>query len=145
MKKKLSLNQKHWLSLISAYLLSMGVPIVTAVIAFPPEITQGTNVSVGMTLILTAIISVSVFRKQIKATMQTASVLGTWVVMLVICIIAKFFVDQMLVISLVGTASNAGSVPLFKIADSTGATIAAIKEEKKKQQVAAEVANERKV
>ncbi len=117
MKKKITLNQKRWLSLLSAYFLSMGVPVLTAVFAFPPEIAEGTKTSLGMTLILTAIISVSVFRKQIKNAFNTASVVGTWTIMLVICIIAKFFVDQMLVISIVGVVSNAGAVPLFKIAD----------------------------
>lgn len=130
MKKKLTLKQKRGLSLLSAYLLSMGVPVLTAVFAFPPEIVEGTQTSVGMTLILTAVISISVFRKQIKNAFNTASVVGTWAIMLVICIIAKFFVDQMLVISVVGLVSNAGSVPLFKIADNTK-----VEMEKQKEQI----------
>jgi len=140
MKKKLSLNQKYWLSIIGANLLSVGVPLVTAFLAFPPKNT----VSVGMTLIITAIISLGVLRKQIKAAFQTASVLITWLVMLVVCIIAKFFVDRMLLISIVGAISNAASVPVFKIADEAEELRKLLKDERNKRKVTEILDNERK-
>jgi len=138
--KKLSLRQKHWLALIGANLLSVGVPVAVALIAFPPKNT----ISVGMTLIITAIISLGVLRKQIKAAFQTASVLVTWAIMLIVCIIAKFFVDRMLLISIIGVVANAGSVPLFKIADTTGELLKVLNEERNKRKVTEILDNERK-
>lgn len=46
-RKPLTPGQKHWLSLIGAYLASVGVPIMTCVFVFPTQIVEETRMTVG--------------------------------------------------------------------------------------------------
>lgn len=114
---KLTYNQKYWIAEIVAYLTSLGVPIVTAVIMFPEQIMQDTKMSFGLAIILTVIVSLTVFKKRIVEAFENSTAISAWAIILAICLVAKYFVDQMLVISLVGLGANLGATPIFKIAD----------------------------
>ncbi|MCM1043486.1 MAG: hypothetical protein NC350_04700 [Corallococcus sp.] len=115
--KKLTYSQKYWISEIGAYFASLGIPIVTACIMFPEQIMEETKMSVGLALILTVIVSLTVFRKKIAEMFDNSTAVSAWAIILCASLIAKYFVDQMFVISIVGLAANLGATPLFKYAD----------------------------
>lgn len=120
MKKKLTYGQKHWLSLIGAYLASVGVPIATCAIMFPVEIVEETHLSIGASLIITAIVSVSVFRNRIKKLFENYTVIMAWAIIFILSILMDQFVYEMKIISLVGLGANIAATPLFKIAETNG-------------------------
>ena len=127
MKKKLTYGQKHWLSLIGAYLASVGIPITTCAIVFPVEIVEETHMSIGASLIITAIVSVSVFRNKLKALFENYTVILTWAFMFLMSILLDQFVYEMKIISLVGLGANIAATPLFKIAETNGEFAKAVK------------------
>jgi len=114
---KLTYSQKYWLFEVIAYLTSIGVPIVTAVVMFPEQLMESTKTSFGLATILTIIVSLTAFRKKIATMFENSTTISAWIIILGVSLVAKYFVDQMLVISLVGVASNLGATPLFKIAE----------------------------
>ena len=127
MKKKLTYGQRHWLSLIGAYLASVGVPITTCAFVFPVEIVEETHMSIGATLIITAIVSVSVFRNKLKALFENYTVILTWGVIFLMSLLLDQFVYEMKIISLVGLGANIAATPLFKIAENNGEMAKALK------------------
>lgn len=131
MKNKLTYGQKNVLFRVLAYLASVGVPVGTCAIVFPPEIVSDTRMSVSATLILTLIVSITVFRKKLKEAFENYSVVITWAVLFLVSILLESFCNEMKIISLVGLAANVGAMPLFKLSD----TNAALAEEVKKKQV----------
>lgn len=131
MKKPLTYGQKKVLFRILAYLASVGVPVGTCAVVFPPEIVSDTRMSVGATLIITMIVSIAVFRKKLKEAFENYSVIITWAVLFLVSILLEQFCNEMKIISLVGLASNLGAMPLFKLSEAN-ATLA---DELKKKQV----------
>ena len=127
MKKKLTYGQKHWLSLIGAYLASVGVPITTCAFVFPVEIVEETHMSIGATLIITAIVSVSVFRSKLKKLFENYTIILTWAILFLVSILLDQFVYEMKIISLVGLGANIAATPLFKIAETNGEMAKALK------------------
>lgn len=130
MKKKLTYGQKHWLSLIAAYLASVGVPIATCAFVFPVEIVQETHLSIGASLIITAIVSVSVFRNKLKTLFENYTLIMAWGVIFLLSVLLDQFVYEMKIISLVGLGANVAAMPLFKIAEQNGELYKAVKKKK---------------
>lgn len=116
-KKPLNYLQKYWIAEISAYLASVGVPVGTALAMFPPEILTETKMSVGLSVIVTLVIAVSVLRKQLAETMAHTGATVTYAIIAGVCLLTRYLADQLLVVAIVGLIANAGSIPLFKIAD----------------------------
>lgn len=131
MKKSLTYGQKKVLYRILAYLASVGVPVGTCAIVFPPEIVSDTRMSVGATLIITLIVSIAVFRKKLKELFENYSVIITWAVLFLVSVLLEQFCSEMKIISLVGLAANLGAMPLFKLSDNN----AELADELKKKQV----------
>lgn len=131
MKKPLTYGQKKVLFRILAYLASVGVPVGTCAIVFPPEIVSDTRMSVGATLIITLIVSIAVFRAKLKEVFENYSVIITWAVLFLVSVLLEQFCSEMKIISLVGLAANVGAMPLFKLSD----TNAELADELKKKQV----------
>lgn len=127
MRKKLTCGQKHWLSLIGAYLASVGVPVATCAFVFPIEIVEEAHLSIGASLIITTIVSVSVFRSKLKKLFENYTVIVTWGVIFLISILLDQFVYEMKIISLVGLGANIAATPLFKIAETNGEMAKALK------------------
>ena len=127
LKKSLTPGQKHWLSAIGAYLTSVGIPVAACAFVFPVEIVEETHMSVGASLIITAIVSVSVFRNKLKQLFENYTVIMAWVAIFLISILLDNFVYEMKVISLVGLAANVAAMPLFKISETNGELAKAIK------------------
>lgn len=127
MRKKLTYGQKHWLSLIGAYLASVGVPIATCAFVFPVEIVQETHLSIGASLIITAIVSVSIFRSKLKSLFENYTLIMAWAVIFLLSVLLDQFVYEMKIISLVGLGANVAATPLFKIAESNGELAKTIK------------------
>lgn len=127
MRKKLTYGQKHWLSLIGAYLASVGVPIATCAFVFPVEIVQETHLSIGASLIITAIVSVSIFRSKLKALFENYTLIMAWAIIFLLSVLLDQFVYEMKIISLVGLGANVAATPLFKIAESNGELAKTIK------------------
>ena len=142
-RRPLTPGQKHWLSLIGAYLASVGVPIATCAIVFPVEIVQETRMSIGASLIITAIVSVSVFRKKLKALFENYTVIMAWVVIFLLTLLLDQFVYEMKIISLVGLAANIGATPLFKIAETNGELAKAIKLKKQEKEIDASLGEDK--
>lgn len=117
MKKPLTYGQKKVLYRILAYLASVGIPVGTCAIVFPPEIVSDTRMSVGATLIITLIVSIAVFRKKLKELFENYSVIITWAVLFLVSVLLEQFCSEMKIISLVGLAANLGAMPLFKLSD----------------------------
>lgn len=101
-RKPLTPGQKHWLSLIGAYLASVGVPITTCAFVFPVEIVEETHMSIGASLIITAIVSVSVFRGKLKKLFENYTVIMAWGIIFLLSLLMDQFVYEMKIISLVG-------------------------------------------
>lgn len=135
-RKPLTPGQKHWLAQIGAYLASVGVPIGTCAIVFPVEIVEETRLSVGATLIITAIISISVFRNKLKSMFENYTLIMAWAIILLISIIADQFIYELKIISLVGLAANVGAMPLFKIAENQGEIAAELKKRQREAAIA---------
>ncbi len=134
-RKPLTAGQKHWLSLIGAYLASAGVPIMTCVFVFPTEIVEETRLSIGATLIVTAIISVSVFRSKLKKLFENYTVITAWGVIFLLSVLLDQFVYEMKIISLVGLGTNVAATPLFKIAENNGEIVKAIKLKRQEKKI----------
>lgn len=132
-RKPLTPGQKHWISLIGAYLASVGIPIITCAFVFPVEIVEETRMSVGASLIITAIVSVSVFRSKLKKLFENYTVIMAWGVIFLLSMLLDQFVYEMKIISLVGLGANIAATPLFKISESNGELAKAIK--LKKQEI----------
>lgn len=137
--KNLTYGQKSILYKILAYLASVGVPIGTAVVMFPPEIVESTSMSINATIILTLIIGVAAFRKKLAELFSNYSVIMTYAVITVISIVAVNFFSEMLTIGLVGLGANIGAMPLFKLADTNEEKAKLVKEEELKAQVQKEI------
>lgn len=137
--KNLTYGQKSVIYKILAYLASVGVPIGTAVVMFPPELVESTSMSINATVIITLIIGVAAFRKKLAELFSNYSVIMTYAVISVISIVAVNFFSEMLTIGLVGLGANVGAMPLFKLADSNGEKAKLVKEEELKAQVQKEV------
>lgn len=129
-RKPLTAGQKHWLSLIGAYLASVGVPIATCVFVFPVEIVEETHMSIGASLIITAIVSLSVFRSKLKQLFENYGVIIAWAIIFLFSLLLDGFVYEMKIISLVGLGANIAATPLFKIAEHNGELAKAIKAKK---------------
>lgn len=134
-RKPLTPGQKHWLSLIGAYLASVGIPIVTCAFVFPVEIVEETRLSIGASLIITAIISLSVFRSKLKKMFENYTVIMAWGVIFLLSLLLDRFIYEMKIISLVGLGANIGATPLFKIAESNGELSKAIKVKKQENKI----------
>lgn len=135
MKKQLTYGQKHWLSLIAAYLASVGVPIATCAFVFPVEIVEETHMSIGASLIITVIVSVTVFRSRLKALFENYTVIMAWAIIFILALLLDQFVYEMKIISLVGLGANIAATPLFKIAESNGEMLKVIKLKQQEQKV----------
>lgn len=134
-RKPLTAGQKHWLSLIGAYLASVGVPVLTCAFVFPVEIVEETRMSVGASLIITAIVSIAVFRERLKKLFENYTVIVTWAVIFLLSILLDQFVYEMKVISLVGLGANIAAMPLFKIAENENELAKAIKMKKQEMEI----------
>lgn len=134
-RKPLTPGQKHWLSLIGAYLASVGVPIMTCVFVFPTQIVEETRMTVGASLIITAIISVSVFRNKLKKLFENYTVIMAWGVIFLLAMLLDQFVYEMKIISLVGLGANVAATPLFKISETNGEIAKAIKLKKQELKI----------
>ena len=134
-RKPLTPGQKHWLSLIGAYLASVGVPIMTCVFVFPTQIVEETRMTVGASLIITAIISVSVFRNKLKKLFENYTVIMAWGVVFLLAMLLDQFVYEMKIISLVGLGANIAATPLFKISETNGEMAKAIKLKKQELKI----------
>lgn len=134
-RKPLTPGQKHWLSLIGAYLASVGVPIMTCVFVFPTQIVEETRMTVGASLIITAIISVSVFRNKLKKLFENYTVIMAWGVVFLLAMLLDQFVYEMKIISLVGLGANIAATPLFKISETNGEIAKAIKLKKQELKI----------
>lgn len=143
-RKPLTPGQKHWLSLIGAYLASVGVPIMTCVFVFPTQIVEETRMTVGASLIITAIISVSVFRNRLKKLFENYSVIAAWGIVFLLSVIMDQFVYEMKIISLVGLGANIAATPLFKVSENNGELAKAIKLKKKELKIDKAVMEEKK-
>ena len=139
MRKKLTYGQKHWLSLIGAYLTSVGIPVATCAIVFPVEIVEETHMSIGASLIITAIVSVSVFRNRLKKLFENYTLIMAWAVIFLLSILLDQFVYEMKIISLVGLGANIAATPLFKISETNGELAKAVKLKKQEAELEAEV------
>lgn len=135
MRKTLKPGQKHWLSLIGAYLASVGVPIMTCVFVFPTQIVEETRMTVGASLIITAIISVSVFRNRLKKLFENYTVIMAWGAVFLLAMLLDQFVYEMKIISLVGLGANIAATPLFKISETNGEIAKAIKLKKQELKI----------
>lgn len=135
MKKQLTYGQKHWLSLIAAYLASVGVPIATCAFVFPVEIVEETHMSIGASLIITAIVSVAVFRSKIKALFENYTVIMAWAVICILSFLLAQLAYEMQIISMVGLGANVGAAPLFKIAESNGEMATAVKNKLRERKI----------
>lgn len=133
--KNLTYGQKALIYKILGYLASIGVPIGTAAIMFPPEIVESTSMSISATVILTLIVGISAFRKKLAELFSNYSVIMTYAVIAVISVVAVNFFSEMLTISLVGLGSNIGAMPLFKLGDNNAELAKLVKEEELKAQV----------
>ena len=133
--KNLTDGQKALIYKILGYLASIGVPIGTAAIMFPPEIVESTSMSISATVILTLIIGISAFRKKLAELFSNYSVIMTYAVIAVISVVAVNFFSEMLTISLVGLGANIGAMPLFKLGDNNAELAKLVKEEELKAQV----------
>ena len=142
-RKPLTVGQKHWLSLIGAYLASAGIPILTCAFVFPVEIVEETRMSIGASLIITAIISVSVFRSKLKKLFENYTVIMAWGIIFLLSMLLDQFVYEMKIISLVGLGANVAATPLFKIAETNGELVKAIKLKQKEFQINEAVGEEK--
>lgn len=134
-RKPLTPGQKHWLSLIGAYLASVGIPIGTCAFVFPVEIVEETRLSIGATLIITAIISVSVFRTRLKKLFENYTIIMAWGIIFLLSLLLDQFVYEMKIISLVGLGANIAATPLFKISESNAELAKAIKLKRQENKV----------
>lgn len=116
-KKSLSYLQKYWIAEICGFLASIGVPVGTALVMFPPEILTETKMSVGLSVIITLVVAVSVLRKQLAEQITNIGPTVTYAIIAGVCLLTRYLADQLLVVSIVGVIANAGSIPLFKIAE----------------------------
>lgn len=137
--KNLTYGQKSIIYKICAYLASVGVPIGTAAIMFPPELVESTSMSINATLIITMIIGVAAFRKKLSELFSNYSVIMTYAVITVISVVAVNFFSEMITIGLVGLAANVGAMPLFKLADDNAEKAKLVKEEELKAQIQKQV------
>lgn len=133
--KNLTYGQKTLIYKILGYLASIGVPIGTAAIMFPPETVESTSMSISATVILTLIIGISAFRKKLAELFSNYSVIMTYAVIAVISVVAVNFFSEMLTIALVGLGANIGAMPLFKLGDNNAELAKLVKEEELKAQV----------
>lgn len=138
-RKTLTPGQKHWLLLIGAYLASVGVPIATCAFVFPVEIVEETRLSIGASLIITAIVSVSVFRSKLKKLFENYTVIMAWGIIFLLAMLLDQFVYEMKIISLVGLGANIAATPLFKIAETNGELAKAIKLKKQEIEINKEI------
>ena len=106
--KNLTYGQKALIYKILGYLASIGVPIGTAAIMFPPEIVESTSMSISATVILTLIIGVSAFRKKLAELFSNYSVIMTYAVIAVISVVAVNFFSEMLKLHLSDLAQTSG-------------------------------------
>lgn len=134
-RKPLTPGQKHWLSLIGAYLASVGIPIGTCAFVFPVEIVEETRLSIGATLIITAIISVSVFRTRLKKLFENYTLIMAWGVIFLLSLLLDQFVYEMKIISIVGLGANIAATPLFKVSETNGELAKAIKLKKQESKI----------
>lgn len=134
-RKPLTPGQKHWLSLIGAYLASVGVPIMTCVFVFPTQIVEETRMTVGASLIITAIVSVSVFRNKLKKLFENYTVIMAWGVIFLLAMLLDQFVYEMKIVSLVGLGANIAATPLFKISETNAEIAKAIKLKKQELKI----------
>lgn len=137
MKKSLTYRQRFLLFEILGYLTSCGIPVVTAFCMFPPSVLAETSQPIGLSIIITAIISISVLRERMGELVKDASALKVWIIVLAITLVAKYFVDQLLVISLVGVGASAGATPLFNLANTNKEKDSLVKAEKIKVEIEA--------
>ena len=114
-RRPLTPGQKHWLSLIGAYLASVGIPIMTCAFVFPVEIVEETHLSISASLIITAIVSVAVFRKKLKTLFENYTVIMAWAIIFLLSILLDQLAYEMKIVSLVGLGANIAATPLFKI------------------------------
>ena len=142
--KPLTPGQKQWLSLIGAYLASVGVPIMTCCFVFPTQIVEETRMSIGASLIITAIVSVSVFRTRLKKLFENYTLIMAWGVIFLLSLILDQFVYEMKVISLVGLGANVAATPLFKISETNGEIAKAIKLKKQETKISEAITGEKK-
>ena len=133
--KNLTYGQKALIYKILGYLASIGVPIGTAAIMFPPEIVESTSMSISATVILTLIVGISAFRKKLAELFSNYSVIMTYAVIAVISVVAVNFFSEMLTIALVGLGANIGAMPLFKLGENNAELAKLVKEEELKAQV----------
>ena len=138
MKNKLSTKQKKWFSLISAYLISLGIPIGTCAIVFPPEITTDAHLSVSAAFVLTIIVSVTAFRDKLKTLMSNYGVTVFWLILGVVSILLVNFFQEMAVISWVAFGCNVASTPLFSIAKKNDAKLQVIAQKRLEAEIDAE-------
>lgn len=118
MKKKLSYIQKYWISEVCAYLASVGVPLTTALVMFPPEILNETKMSLGLSVIVAGIVAITTFRQRVNKLFDGSKATGTtWLVITMIAIVTRYLADQLLVVGIVATIAGYGSIPIFNYAD----------------------------
>lgn len=135
MKNRLSIKQKKWFSLISAYLVSLGIPIATCAIVFPPEITTDAHLSVSATFVLTIIVSITAFRDKVKTIMSNYGVTVFWLICGIVSVLFANFFQELAVISWVAFGSNVASVPLFKIAENNSAKLKLLSDRKLENEI----------
>lgn len=134
-RKPLTPGQKHWLALVVAYLASVGIPIVVCAVVFPVEIVEETRLSIGASLIITAIVSISTFRARLKKMFENYTVIMAWGIIFLLCWLLDQLIYEMKIISFVGLCANVGATPLFKIAESNGELAKAIKLKKQEKKI----------
>ena len=142
MKNKLSTKQKKWFSLVSAYLISLGIPIATCAIVFPPEITTDAHLSVSASFVLTIVVSVTAFRDKVKSIMSNYGVTVFWLALGVISILLVNFFQEMAVISWVAFGCNVVSTPLFSVAKRNTEKLKLLAEKKLEAEIKVEAEKE---
>lgn len=133
----MSYKQKYWLQEILGYLVSVGVPITTTLIVFPDSISTSTSTttSLSMSFILTMIVSLAAFKKQLAKVFNNSPSIVTWIVIFVITVVLKKFADEMYIISLTGVVSNMVSTPLFAMASKNKKKMDLLQEELLKNEI----------
>ena len=135
----MSYKQKYWLQEILAYLVSVGVPIVTTLVVFPDSVTENVGTSMSMSFVLTIVVSITAFRKQIGKLFEHSPVMVTWIIILVISVVLKNFAEQMFIISLTAVGASAGATPIFNLAHANKQKADLLAEEKLKKEISEKV------
>lgn len=97
----------------AAVALCVGAPLGATFSQFPVWIDRSSESTVSGLFILLACICCVPFWKQIRAYLKSPSIWGVWIVFTVLAIMIRNIIDEMVIVGVVGVASNVPGAMLY--------------------------------